>query len=89
MALQASRRLARTINKHLVSRKHGYVSLAAQTYIYLLDRLRPSDSSLLAKELILEHVVSTLAANFTGKYYLCCRTSLEMRAFGQKHVTCF
>ena len=57
MSLQASRRLARTINQHLVSRKHGYVSLAAQTYIYLLDRLQPSDSSLLAKELILEHVV--------------------------------
>ncbi|KAK9840006.1 hypothetical protein WJX74_001868 [Apatococcus lobatus] len=53
---KASRRLARTINKHLVSRKHGYVCLAAQTYIYLLDRLQPSDSSLLAKELILEHV---------------------------------
>ncbi|KAK9862198.1 hypothetical protein WJX84_011951 [Apatococcus fuscideae] len=53
---KASRRLARAVNKHLVSRKHGFVSLAAQTYIYLLDRLKPVDSSLLAKELILEHV---------------------------------
>ena len=57
LQMQASRRLARAVNKHLVSRKHGFVSLAAQTYIYLLDRLKPVDSSLLAKELILEHVV--------------------------------
>lgn len=56
--LQASRRLARKAHKELQSRNFGYVQVAAQAYVYMLQHLPPEDSNLFARELIAQHVVS-------------------------------
>lgn len=55
--MQVSRRLARRIYQDIRSQKYGYVQIAAQAYIYLLQKLPPGDSSLFARELIVQHVV--------------------------------
>ena len=56
--MQASRRLARKAHKELQSRNFGYVQVAAQAYVYMLQHLPPEDSNLFARELIAQHVVS-------------------------------
>lgn len=56
--MQASRRLARRAHKELHSRNYGYVQVAAQAFTYLLQRLPAQDSTLFARELIAQSVVS-------------------------------
>ena len=56
--MQASRRLARRAHKELHSRNYGYVQVAAQAFTYLLQRLPPQDSTLFARELLAQNVVS-------------------------------
>ena len=62
-AMQASRRLARRAHKELQSRNYGYVQVAAQAFTYLLQHLPPQDSTLFARELIAQNVVSLCMAD--------------------------
>ena len=57
--LQVSRRLARKIYADMRSQKLGSVQVAARAYIYLLQRLPATESSLFARELVVQHVVCT------------------------------
>ena len=57
LALQVSRRLARRITKELRHQKYGYVKLAVRAYMHLLETLNDEDSSLFAKELVVQPVV--------------------------------
>ena len=57
--MQASRRLARRINQELQAHHDGYVQVAAQAFVYLLQHLPAEDSSLFARELVAQHVVCT------------------------------
>ena len=57
LGLQVSRRLARRITKELRHQKYGYVKLAVRAYMHLLETLNDEDSSLFAKELVVQPVV--------------------------------
>ena len=59
--LQVSRRLARRVTKELRHQKYGYVKLAVRAYMHLLETLNDEDSSLFAKELVVQPVVRLLA----------------------------
>ena len=55
--MQVSRRLARKLSESLRKRRYGYVKLVAYAYIYLLAKLPPEDSGLLARELVCQEAV--------------------------------
>ena len=55
--MQVSRRLARKLSESLRKRRYGYVKLVAHAYIYLLAKLPPEDSGLLARELVCQEAV--------------------------------
>lgn len=52
-----SRRLARKIQKELRAQRFGYVKLAVRAYMHLLEALENDDSSLFAKEIVVQPVV--------------------------------
>ncbi len=54
---QVSRRLARKIQKELRAQRFGYVKLAVRAYMHLLEALKNDDSSLFAKEIVVQPVV--------------------------------
>jgi len=56
---QVSRRLARRLGADLRRGRWGSALLAAKAYEALLDGLRPADTALLARELIVQLVVSS------------------------------
>lgn len=56
-APKVSRRLARHLDKALEMGNWGDVKLAAYSYAVLLERLPPETALLLAKEVVVEHVV--------------------------------
>lgn len=53
---KVSRRLARRVTKELRHQKYGYVKLAVRAYMHLLETLNDEDSSLFAKELVVQPV---------------------------------
>jgi hypothetical protein len=55
---QVSRRLARRVGKELSRQRHGYVLLAAEAYSALLAGLQRPDCRMLARELVVQRVVS-------------------------------
>ena len=55
--VQVSRRLARRLNADNRSGKLGFVQLVAEAYLALLRGVRPEDTVLFAKELIIQRVV--------------------------------
>ena len=54
---KVSRRLARRINREIARQRWGFVQLAVEAYIYLLEHLRDEDSNMFAKEVVLQPVV--------------------------------
>ena len=58
--LKVSRRLARKIQKELRAQRYGYVKLATRAYMHLLEALKNDDSSLFAKEIVVQPVVRRL-----------------------------
>lgn len=54
---KVSRRLARKVQKELRAHRYGYVKLAVRAYMHLLEALKNDDSSLFAKELVVQPVV--------------------------------
>ena len=57
MACQVSRRLARKLSESLRKRRFGFAKLVAHAYMYLLAKLPPDDSALLARELVCQEAV--------------------------------
>ena len=49
--------MARKIQKELRAHRYGYVKLAVRAYMHLLEALKNDDSSLFAKELVVQPVV--------------------------------
>lgn len=63
---KVSRRLARKIQKELRAQRYGYVKLATRAYMHLLEALKNDDSSLFAKEIVVQPVDKHVDA-FTDK----------------------